>query len=149
MRKTSMIACLLMLLSTLSGCAWFSGDANPGIELASVANPRLVDLPVPKGFTFDAENSYTGQSAVIRRVDHLYTGPASVFAVARFYKAVMVDKEWRLVREIFSLNAQDLRFEKPGENCRVRITPGTWLHPTKLRLELWTTEATNRPATVQ
>jgi hypothetical protein len=116
------------------------------MELAAAAKSPVADLPVPVGFTIDADRSRTFDSGVARLVDHLYTGRASTFAVARFYKKAMVLRQWRFVSETFSLGDQDLRFKRPGETCRVRITPGSWLHPTKLKLELWTSEIINRPA---
>ncbi|MDP6045718.1 MAG: hypothetical protein QGH94_12305 [Phycisphaerae bacterium] len=146
MRNTVTCLGLAALLCMLSGCAWFSGDSNPGMELAARAKSPVADLPVPMGFTIDAERSRTFDSGVARLVDHLYTGNASTFAVARFYKKAMVLRRWRFVNETFSLGDQDLRFTRPGETCRVRITPGSWLHPTKLKLELWTSEIINRPA---
>ena len=148
MQNTVAYLSMAALLCMLSGCAWFSGDANPGIELASLSKTPVSDLPVPVGFTLDAERSRTFDSGVARLVDHLYTGNASTFAVARFYKKAMVLRRWRFVNETFSLGDQDLRFQRPGETCRVRITPGSWLHPTKLKLELWTSEIINRPANI-
>jgi len=146
MRNTAMCATLALLLCVFSGCAWFSADTNPGMELAAQAKSPVADLPVPTGFTLDADRSRTFDSGVARLVDHLYTGNASTFAVARFYKRSMVLRRWRFVSETFSLGDQDLRFKRPGETCRVRITPGSWLHPTKLKLELWTSEIVKRPA---
>jgi len=146
MRKT--ITCLSLLAAgcALSGCAWFSGAPNPGVELAAVAKPPVADLPVPFGFTLDESKSRSFDSGVARLVDHFYWGSASKFAVSRFYKKAMVARRWRFVSETLSLGDQNLRFERPGETCRVRITPGSWLHPTKLKLELWTSEIISRPA---
>ena len=146
MRKTITCLCLLTAGCTLSGCGWFSGASNPGAELAAVAKPPVADLPVPAGFKLDEGRSRTFDSGVARFVDHVYWGPASKFAVSRFYKKAMVARKWRFVSETFSLGDQDLRFKRPGETCRVRITPGSWLHPTKLKLELGTSEFISRPA---
>jgi hypothetical protein len=129
----------------LSGCAWFGGASNPGVELIAVAKPPVADLPVPMGFTLDEGNSRSNDSGVARFVDHLYTGSASKFAVSRFYKKAMVARKWRFVSETFSLGDQNLRFERPGEKCSVFISSGSWLHPTKLKLQLWTSELRNRP----
>ena len=146
MRKTIICLSLLAAACALSGCAWFSGESNPGVELAAVAKPPVADLPVPMGFILDEGNSRSNDSGVARFVDHLYTGSASKFAVSRFYKKAMVARKWRFVSETFSLGDQNLRFERPGEKCSVFISSGSWLHPTKLKLQLWTSEIINRPA---
>jgi hypothetical protein len=146
MRKTIISASLLVMLCTLSGCAWFSGDVNPGYELAAVSKPPVADLPVPLGFKLDEGSSRSNDSGVARFIDHLYTGSASKFAVSRFYKKAMTARKWRFVSETFSLGDQNLRFERPGEKCSVSISSGSWLHPTKLKLQLWTSELKPRPA---
>ena len=146
MVKTITCVGLLALICTFSGCAWFSGDANPGYELAAVAKPPVADLPVPLGFKLDEDHSRSNDSGVARFVDHLYWGSASKFAVSRFYKKAMVARRWRFVSETFSLGEQNLRFEKSGEKVSVFITSGSWLHPTKLKLQLWTSELKSRPA---
>jgi len=146
MRTTITCLGLLVVLCTLSGCALFSGESNPGAELAAVAKPPVADLPVPADFKLDEDRSRSCDSGVARFVDHLYWGSASKFAVSRFYKKAMVARKWRFVSETFSLGDQDLRFKKPGETCKVTISSGSWLHPTKLKLQLWTSEIINRPA---
>ena len=146
MQKTITCLSLLAVLCMLSGCAWFSGAANPGAELGAVAKPPVADLPVPSGFKLDEASSRSNDSGVARFVDHLYWGSASKFAVSRFYKKAMVARGWRFVSETFSLGDQNLRFERPGEKCSVFISSGSWLHPTKLKLQLWTSEIISRPA---
>ena len=145
MQKT--ITCLSLLTATcaLSGCGWFSGESNPGMELAAVARPPLADLPVPMGFEIDDRDSRSFDSGAARLVDHVYRGSASKFAVVRFYKKAMVARRWRFVSETFSLGEQTLQFKRPGEECRIRIAPGSWLHPTKVKIELWTSEIIRRP----
>ena len=145
MRKTIMCLGLLAAGCALSGCAWFSGASNPGIELAAIAKPPVADLPVPAGFKLDEDKSRSNDSGVARFVDHLYWGSASKFSVSRFYKKAMVARKWRFVSETFSLGDQNLRFDRPGEKCSVFITSGSWLHPTKLKLQLWTSEFISRP----
>lgn len=145
MRKTITCLSLLAVLCAISGCGWFGG-ASPGAELGALANPPVADLPVPAGFTLDEEHSRSNDSGVARFVDHQYFGPASTFAVARFYKQAMVARKWRFVSETFSLGDQNLRFDRPGEKCSVFITSGSWLHPTKVKLQLWTSEIISRPA---
>ncbi len=146
MRK--IITCLSLLAAgcTLSGCAWFSAESNPGAELGAVAKPPVADLPVPSGFEMEEGRSRSFDSGVARLVDHFYRGSASKFAVSRFYKKAMVARKWRFVSEFFSLGEQTLQFARPGEECRVRIAPGSWLHPTKLKLELWTSKGISPPA---
>lgn len=144
MRKTSTCLTLVAAVCALSGCGLFSGSSNPGMELAPIANPPLADLPVPSGFEIDEGASRSFDSGVARLVDHLYWGSGSKFAVARFYKKAMVARRWRFINETFSLGEQTLQFKRPGESCRVRITPGNWLNPTKLKLELWTSEIVKR-----
>jgi len=135
---------LAVLACMFAGCAPAS---HPGIELRAQVNPPVFDLPVPEGFVLDEGNSRSNDSGVARFVDHLYTGSASKFDVARFYKKRMVTNKWTFVNETFSLGDLNLRFEKPGERCSVFITSGSWLHPTKLKIQLWTSELINRPAT--
>jgi|GEM_PF-4770683 len=146
MRKTITCLSLLTAVCAISGCALFSGESNPGMELDAIAKPPLADLPVPTGFEIDDRHSRSFDSGVARLVDHLYWGSASKFAVARFYKKAMVARKWRFISETFSLGEQTLQFKRPGEACRVRIASGSWLHPTKVKLELWTSEIITRPA---
>ena len=146
MRKTIMCLTVLAAVCAISGCAWFSGASNPGVELAAVAKPPVADLPVPFGFKLDEGASRSNDSGVARFVDHLYWGEASKFAVSRFYKKAIVARKWRFVSETFSLGDQNLRFDRPGEKCSVFITSGSWLHPTKVKVQLWTSEILSRPA---
>ncbi|MBC8372196.1 MAG: hypothetical protein ISS69_16070 [Phycisphaerae bacterium] len=146
MRTTIICLGLLVAGCALSGCAMFSGESNPGAELSAVAKPPVADLPVPANFKLDEDRSRSCDSGVARFVDHLYWGSASKFAVSRFYKKAMIARKWRFVSETFSLGDQDLQFKKPGETCKVTISSGSWLHPTKLKLQLWTSELKNPPA---
>jgi len=146
MRKTLASVSLPVVLCMLSGCAWFRGDTHPGVELAAVARPPVAYIPVPEGFTLDPTQSVTFDTGVTRRVDHLYTGPAAPLALVRFYKREMVARGWSLVSQPPSVGDQTLGFKKSGQACRVRITSGTWLNPTRLNVQLWTVETVNRPA---
>ncbi|MCP4378283.1 MAG: hypothetical protein GY794_19175 [bacterium] len=146
MRKTIICPGFLVVLCMLSGCAWFSGASNPGAVLAAVDKPLVHDLPVPVDFKFDSEASEGSDSGANRRIYHVYWGSASKYAVARFYERAMVAEGWRFIEQPFSAGDQNLRFNKPGAKCRVYISSGSWLHPTKLRLELWTSETINHPA---
>lgn len=146
MRKTITSLGLLTVGCMLSGCGWFSGASNPGAVLVAIDKPLVHDLPVPVGFKFDEDASVGTDSGVDRRIYHVYWGSASKYAVSKFYERVMVTRKWRLIEESFSVGDQNLRFEKPGEKCRVRITSGSWLHPTRLELQLWTSELKPRGA---
>ena len=143
MRMTITNAAILAMLFAVSGCV--GGDVHPGYELAAMSKPPVADIPVPLGFKLDEGSSRSCDSGVARFVDHLYLGSASKYAVSRFYKKAMVSQKWRFVSETSSLGDQDLRFDRPGETCKVTITSGSWLHPTKLKVQLWTSELKKRP----
>ena len=136
-----------MWLAALAGCSQDtqatgpSGSGRPVAplpELVGMSRPPIADMPVPLGFSLREGKSRNFSAAGARYVDHVYTGSADKFAVARFYKRQMPINRWALVTDMFVQGDITLDFEKDTERCRVTVTEGGLFNSTVVKVALWT-----------
>jgi hypothetical protein len=107
-------------------------------DLVAQARPPIPDVPLPIGFELNEGKSRNFAAAGLRWVDHMYKGGSDKFAVARFYKRQMPVSRWTLVTDMFTQGDITLDFEKQAERCRVIVSDGSLLHPTRVKVQLWT-----------
>lgn len=118
-----------------------NGEAKPSsppVELKSQPRPPIADLPLPMGFTLDESRSRNFAAAGMRWVDHLYNGGNDKFAVSRFYRRQMPINRWTLVTEMFTQGCVTLDYEKQTERCHIVVSDGNLIHPTVVKVMLWT-----------
>lgn len=128
----------------LSGCgqeqAVDSGGSpqqvRPAQEIAGMSRPPIPDVPLPTGFELEENRSRNVAGRGMRFVDHSYLGGANRFAVARFYKRQMPVNRWNLVTDWYSRGVIRLDFQRESESCRVEISEGTLLNPTRINVFL-------------
>jgi hypothetical protein len=116
-----------------SGSARESGIA----ELSPSSRPPVADLPVPQGFELEESASRSFAEAGNRYVDHLYTGRADKYNVARFYKRYMPISRWTLTTDMFIQGRMLLDFEKEGERCRIMIDETGMMGSSKVQAQVW------------
>jgi len=106
------------LLVVALGC---NEDGGRAATAAPAVNPRLPDVPVPAGFSFDAGRSKERRARGFRFVEHHYKGDATVRQVTDFYRDIMPRVGWNMVEETFVSGRQRMLFEKGNDNCHVSI----------------------------
>jgi hypothetical protein len=155
-RETSMARkCVLLGMAAalwlLSGCGGGYGgstvDSSSGAPRASGApdglvaqsRPPIPDLPVPLNFELDESKSrnFLAAGSGSRYVDHVYTGPADKFAVARFYKRQMPVNRWRLETDNFVQGKVILQFQKESETCQITISDAGGWSGTRVEIQLF------------
>jgi len=115
-------------------------------DLVAQARPPIPDVPVPIGFELDQGKSRNFAAAGQRYVDHVYKGGSDKYAVARFFKRQMPVSRWTLVTDMFAQGNITLDFEKQAERCRITLYDGSLLHPTKFKVQLWTSGRVSTPS---
>jgi hypothetical protein len=96
-------------------------DTGRAATAAPAVNPRLPDVPVPAGFSFDADRSKERMARGFRFVEHHYKGKATVRQVAGFYRDIMPRAGWKPLEENLVSGRQRLLFEKGNDTCHVSI----------------------------
>lgn len=156
MRRLTMT--LGVLAAALAGCGGCNNDSQtidassgaprqvqPTVELVARSNPPVPDLPVPVGFKLDENNSRDYALSGARLVDHAYRGRSGKLAVKRFYERQMPVSRWTLTTSMFVRGDVMLDFEKETERCRIMIGDGSMIHPTHIRIQLWTSGRVTAP----
>jgi len=111
------LAIVGLMVVTL-GC---NEDRGRAATAAPAVNPRLPDVPVPAGFSFDAGRSKERRARGFRFVEHHYKGDATVRQVADFYRDTMPRAGWNMVEENFVSGRQRMLFAKGHDNCHLSI----------------------------
>ncbi len=114
-------SCVLVLW----GCAGVAKKDFPSKE-KSLLEPQSMlkfsDIPVPSGFKFLAEESYTFESAGVRVGVLKYQGKANVEQVVSFYKDQMSLYNWNLLN-VVEYGERLLNFEREQETCIINLSP--------------------------
>jgi len=107
------------------GIMWMALGCNEEKGRAAAAapavNPRLPDVPVPAGFTFQPKDSTERRARGFRFVRHYYKGGATIRQVAEFYRDVMPRVGWRTVEENLVSGKQRMVFEKGNDTCHISL----------------------------
>jgi hypothetical protein len=132
-----MWACGCTKTETIDASSGAPRQMNAAPDLVAQSRPPIPDVPMPVGFELDQGKSRNFAAAGQRYVDHLYKGGSDKYAVARFYKRQMPVSRWTLVTDMFAQGNITLDFEKQTERCRITVYDGSLLHPTKVKVQLW------------
>lgn len=124
MRKSWQVLAVLAVLSLGWGCAALA--PAPSGPLTASVQPRVFDLPVPNGFSIDAERSYYSQVGDTRAGRLLYRGRSDTESLITFFRDSMPISGWTLVRESSDFGSYILDFEKGVEGAEVRIKEGSF-----------------------
>ncbi len=81
---------------------------------------RYTDLPIPKGYTLRANESFVFMQGGLRSADLKYTGPLSVSDLIRFYQDSMPANGWRFLR-MTGVRMKTITFFKGTELCEIII----------------------------
>ena len=128
---------LAVSIALCGGCTNNNIDASG--ELAPQAKPPIADVPMPMGFTFEeARSRHNVSPGGIKFIDHVYTGPAEKFAVARFFRKQMPLSGWQARPEVLAQGIMTLEFEKEADTCRVVLTDaGMFKDHTEIQIQLY------------
>lgn len=107
-------------------------------ELIAVSRPYVPDVPVPLDFKQSEKQSIDFGAGSARYVHHVYKGKADKWEVRRFYEKQMPINRWSLVTYMSAEGEISLDYEKSNERCRVIISDGTWLYPSRVIVRVWT-----------
>lgn len=124
MRKILVIALLGYSVIALGGCAGASKNslsAKEEVLLEPQASMKFSDIPVPTGFKFLPEGSYTFETDGLRVGVLRYQGKADIEQVVNFYKAQMPLYNWNLLNAI-EYGERLLNFEREQETCIISLS---------------------------
>lgn len=118
------IALLGYCVIALCSCAGASKKTAMQREESSLepqAALKFSDMPVPTGFKFLPEESYSFESAGVRVGLLRYKGKADIEQVVNFYKDQMPLYNWTLLNAI-EYGQRLLNFEREQESCIVNLS---------------------------
>jgi hypothetical protein len=115
-------------------------DAVP--DLVAQSTPPIADVPLPAKFKLNEDGSWSRINGGNRLIKHGYYGPSDKFATWRFYKKQMPVHQWTLMRDEYSDKVVVMDFDKANERCRITISDGSWLNPSRVLVEVYTVGAT-------
>ncbi len=139
MRKSlalGVVAAALVALILGGGCAGLSGGPAQQEPVSAAAAPvQFKDLPVPYGFQFVPQKSWSHVAPTFRTGVMTYRGDSPVWMTRSFYAREMPGSGWELL-EIHepTRNAAVMRFLKGQETCIVSLRKSEAL--TVLTLEI-------------
>lgn len=123
LNKFSSLLCVLILVSSLSGCVSAPSRRSDPTQVPSLepaAMLKMQDVPVPAGFVFAPEESYAFQSTNFRAGLLRYKGKGAGDQVIVFFKEQMPMYGWNLVN-IVEYERRLLSFEKDQETCIITV----------------------------
>jgi hypothetical protein len=124
------LAVLCVLLGVLAvGCCEFmktgsrDNAATAQERLALAEDLRFNDIPVPRGFTYVPEESWTYETKGMRFAEMQYAGDASVQSVMEFFLNQMPLRDWEQAVSAGPEMHKRLRFKhkNKSENCQILI----------------------------
>ncbi|MBM3246662.1 MAG: hypothetical protein FJZ13_04990 [Candidatus Omnitrophica bacterium] len=107
------------------GCAGLSRRERPAGSPALLepqASFKFADIPVPAGFKFLAQDSYSFESSGVRVGVLKYQGKAKPEQVIVFYKEQMPMYNWGLLN-IIEYGNRMLNFDRDSETCIINLLP--------------------------
>jgi len=125
LKRLFVIALLGYSVIGLCACAGVSKNEPIQKEEASLEpQPKLKfsDIPVPVGFKFLSDESYSFESAGVRVAVLRYQGKADVEQVVNFYKDQMPLYNWNLLNAV-EYGQRLLNFDREQESCIISLSP--------------------------
>lgn len=112
----SRLGCLVLgLLLIASG-----GGCREDAMLAVRTNWYIADIPVPKGFDRNVDESTYKADAKGRRILDVYEGGADPIKVRNFYKTNMLGQQWVFENESLAGSIYTLNYTKGKRSARSR-----------------------------
>jgi len=127
-------------LFILGGCATAPVVEEPPTTAAPLTIPDFEDVPVPAGFTKNANESVLVETPTFRIGLLVYEGKAETVALAEFFKVNMRANGWQMLSSFLGKEAQ-MVFVKGDRSCLITVTQ----KPVGTRLEMRV--GTSLPAT--
>jgi len=81
---------------------------------------RYTDLPIPRNYDFNSDESFIFEQEGMRNADLKYAGPMSIEDIIRFYRDGMPSNGWQFVR-MSGVRMKTITFTKGGEMCEIII----------------------------
>lgn len=117
MSTPSRLGCLVLgLLLIASG-----GGCREDAMLAVRTNWYIADIPVPKGFDRNVDESTYKADAKGRRILDVYEGGADPIKVRNFYKTNMLGQQWVFENESLAGSIYTLNYTKGKEKCTITV----------------------------
>lgn len=119
---TGLLCCLAI---GILGCV--SVSKNPDISKdESLLEPQVMlkfsDIPIPTGFKFLPEESYSFESSGVRVAVLKYQGKGDIEQVVNFYKDQMPLYNWNLLNAV-EYGQRLLNFDREQESCIINLLP--------------------------
>jgi hypothetical protein len=113
-----------------------NGALVDATELAAQARPPIPDVPMPVGFRYIEDRSYSWAGPGVRTIIHVYHGPKDKFAVARFFWKQMPLAGWQKMDESDGWSVKTMRFAKDTETCHITLQDGPMFVKTEVRVQV-------------
>ncbi len=116
------ICCFLVIF--WAGCASVPANKDKEISKPELLEPqsalKFSDIPVPVGFKFIPEDSYSFESSGVRVGLLKYKGKVNLDYVVNFYKEQMPMYNWNLLNSI-EYGQRVLNFDREQESCIIAM----------------------------
>lgn len=123
-KSVKVVVFLCFCVLALAGCAGISkrdkGTGSPAL-LEPQGTLKFSDVPVPVGFKFLAQDSYSFESAGVRVGVLKYQGKSNVDRVLNFYKEQMPMYNWNLLN-VVEYGERLLNFDRQAETCIITLS---------------------------
>lgn len=117
--------CLYLCIFVFLGCGSLPKRDESASRTSSLLEPsatlKFSDVPVPAGFRFAPQESYSFESSGVRVGVLKYQGKADVEQVMNFYKEQMPMYNWSLLN-VVEYGDRLINFERENETCIVTLS---------------------------
>jgi hypothetical protein len=134
MKKMSPVAAVLVL-SALGGCSLFE-ETQKG-PLISGASNTIVDVPVPSGFRYTDQGSWSkvDTEKKTRAAVQMFWGKAALTRVTEFYQKVLPENKWTAVKTAQQPKSFVITASKGNETLTIRTWDDTFYTYIEMTLE--------------
>lgn len=125
MKRSQVFLSIIISIFLLAGCETFlKKDKARGVSVALEPQSivKFSDIPVPTGFRFLSEESYSFESGGVRVGVLKYQGKANIEQVMSFYKDQMPMYNWNLLN-IIEYGQRLMNFDRESETCIIDLEP--------------------------
>lgn len=124
MRKFFIYSALVLFAFILIGCETVSkknmGNSMGALEPSAIY--KFNDVPVPAGFNFLQQDSFSFENSGVRVGVLKYQGKANIEQVVNFYKEQMAMYNWNLLN-VIEYGERLMNFERDNETCIISLLP--------------------------
>jgi len=139
-RKIAFAILSVYVLVMLTGCTTMETEQKgelrkpQGLQVARVL--QFPDIPVPSGFNFMPDMSFSSQGTGYRVGEFVYSGGADALELIRFYREQLPTNGWEELRNLDVGMKAILYFRKGEERCTIIIQRGSTLKSAQIRISL-------------